>query len=445
MKKNRLSELINTLPPQAVLQDADALFFYTTEQRGHFISKPLAVVLPSSTQDVQTIVRFARQYHLKLVPQGGNTGLVGGAVADQHSLIINCQHMNNIINVDSSGDSMQAEAGCTLAQVKAAADAQNLYFPLGLSVAETCQIGGNIASNAGGINVLKYGNMRNLVLGLEVVLADGSIWSDLRPLHKNNAGIDLKHLFIGSEGTLGLITKATLRLFPKPRHITTYWYPCSSISDTIDAYRKARQFFGDSISACELLPDIALHLVRQYRSDAVSLQDSAPWYVLLETQSQHSDQFLKTDDFITIPAGEAAHYWYYRRQFPWVQREAGISIKHDIALPLDAIAAFVEYAADALKTAYPEAIPTPFGHLGDGNLHYNILFAKNATPDTAGIHKMIYDLVHRYGGTISAEHGIGLAKRDLLYHYEPEIAQQLRSAVKNALDPAHLFNPGKTI
>ena len=459
MMSDFLTKLRALLAPAHILTGADATP-YLAEQRGRYTSLPVPIVLPGSTAEVAAVLRLCAVHGVTVVPQGGNTGLVGGSVAtDSRQILLNLQRMQAVRDIDPANFTMTAEAGCTLAAVKAAAAGVNRLFPLGLSVAETCRIGGNIASNAGGVNVLRYGTTRELVLGLEVVLADGTVLSELTRLRKNNIGIDLKQLFIGSEGTLGVITAAVLKLWPRPRSETALWLGFDSVAAAMRSFVQVREEAGETLAAFELMSAASVALVEQYRPH-LAAPVRAPWGALVALASERAGDDLDrlANHLACLPGvtaariagntAEAEGFWTIRRELPWVQREAGGSIKHDIAVPLSAIAPFIAEADAAIAQLVPGARPVTFGHAGDGNLHYNILQPEHADRAAflkrwAEVNHHVHAIAVRYGGSISAEHGIGLAKKAELRQAVAVESLRLRQRLKQALDPQGLMNPGK--
>jgi FAD/FMN-containing dehydrogenase len=462
MTPDFLAALHGLLDPSQILR-GDEASPWLAEQRGRYHSLAVPVVFPRSTAEVAAVVRLCAAHAVSIVPQGGNTGLVGGSVVtDTRQILLNLRQMQTIRDLDPVNFTMTVEAGCTLAAVKAAAAQKQRLFPLGLAVADTCQIGGNIASNAGGVNVLKYGTMRELVLGLEVVLPDGTLLSDLARLRKNNTGIDLKQLFIGSEGALGIITAAVLKLWPQPRQERTPWLGFDSLAAAMQGFVRIREQADDSLAAFELMSAASLALVAAHRP-ALTVPGMAPWAALVSLVSGQADggalarlaaglghlpgvitAHLATSD------SERDHLWHIRRALPWVQREAGGSIKHDVSVPLSAIAAFVAEADAAVAACIPGARPVTFGHAGDGNMHYNILQPEGA--DTAAflarweeVNTMVHRIALHHGGSFSAEHGIGLAKIAALRQAGNSVALDLRRQLKVLLDPAGRMNPGKGI
>jgi FAD/FMN-containing dehydrogenase len=451
--------LADLLLPEQILAGSAAAPYHH-EQRGRYASAPVPVLLPDSTAQVAAIVRLCAAHGVGVVPQGGNTGLVGGSVATAaRQIILNLARMNRIRDLDPANFTLTAEAGCTLAAIKAAAAGVGRLFPLGLAVAAECQIGGNIASNAGGVNVLRYGMTRDLVLGLEAVLPDGTVLSELTRLRKNNVGLDLKQLLIGTEGTFGIITAAVLKLWPQPRSTATLWLGFATLDAAMRAFVQVREEAGETLSAFELMSAASVTLVERFRPQ-LPPPVRAAWGALVSLESARAGDDLaalarqlaampNVTSAATAPdAATAEAFWAIRRALPWVQREAGGSIKHDIAVPLSAIAAFVAEADAAVTQLVPGAQPVTFGHAGDGNLHYNILQPEQADraaflARSAEVNAAVHAIVRRYDGSISAEHGIGLAKKAALRQSVAAESLVLRRQLKQAIDPQGMMNPGK--
>ncbi len=439
------------LPPDAVLDTAEAMAPFAWEQRGAFVNAPTWVLQPETTQQVQDNVRQAGAEGIGLVPQGGNSGLVGGTVATRGQALVNFNRMNRIRALRPEAAAMTAEAGCILLDIKNKAAEVGLCFPLGLSVASWCRLGGNIASNAGGMNVLRYGMTRQSVLGLEVVLADGSVYSDLEPSRKKNEGVDLKHLFIGSEGTLGLITAATLALVPMPVQRADILLANDDAATLVAAVGVAKALSGESLSAFEVMTAPCLDLLRQWRPDACAglvLPETAFTALLtLETSMPEDINFLAQTlagrvQGRVLSRAEAEGFWHLRRELPAVQKEAGDSVKHDIAVPLDRLPDLFAQAEPLVRAIEPTARCISFGHFGDGNIHYNLQVhdAKKVRP---AINAAIFALVRHLGGAVSAEHGIGLVRqRDYAAHTDP-VTKALQRQIKQLFDPKNIFNPGK--
>ncbi|MEM9173169.1 MAG: FAD-binding oxidoreductase [Pseudomonadota bacterium] len=438
---------------------------YLKDWRGQFCSDALAVVLPASTQEVAACVRLLADHNVGIVPQAGNTGLVGGSVATDGEVIINVSRLNAIRDVDVANNSMLIEAGVPLATARSVAAEHQRLFALDLSSAGSAQVGGNIATNAGGVNVLRYGTTRAQVLGLEVVLANGEVLALLEPLRKNTAGYDLKQLFIGSEGTLGLITAANMALFAQPSTATTYWV---TASDTAQMCRFAGQLqarFGNLFSAMELVPQIALELALLHQASLQRPGTNNGAHLLLvadevdPSDSMHElNQWLAEQlnldlvvDVIRADSDRSAdNLWAIRHAISDAQRQAGISIKHDIALPLSVIDLFITQCTTALEAFLPSIRIVSFGHLGDGNLHFNLsqpesMHAEAFREHAPALSQIVHDHVLRFGGTLCAEHGVGLAKRVLLDRQLDVRTRETMTAIKRALDPKGILNPGKVL
>lgn len=439
---------------------------FLTEWRGDYQSVARAIVCPDSLESLRAVVSLCHSKRVPIVPQGGNTGLCGGAVSSDHEVIVSTQRMRRSPVVLAQDDAMLADAGNSLATLKHAADAADRLFPLSLSAEGSCQIGGNLSTNAGGVNFLRYGGARDQVLGLQVVLADGRVLDDLHVLRKNNAGYDWKHWFIGAEGTLGIITAASLKLWPKPKQRLVCWLAVPDLAEIISIFQQARQDFGNTMTAFELISQRALRFVdRHHASAKIPTHRDTPWYSLIELHGSEAEvnqsyfeRFIgglvdagKISDAILAQSdAQADALWALRHSISDAQRCEGVSLKHDIALPLSRIAGFVDHVASALEKLCPGIRPVCFGHIGDGNLHYNVSQpTAMSREDFLTLHDNIHDVVHQAvrdcGGTISAEHGIGLKKRTLLREQIGEVAYDVMLAQKRALDPLNLMNPGKVL
>ena len=451
---------------------AEALLDYERDWRKRYRGRSLCVVRPGSADEVAAVVRrCARERGVTIVPQGGNTGLVGGGVPDDsgRQVVLSTKRLRAVRRVDADNQTLTVEAGLVLQEVQAAAAAAGLLFPLSLAAEGTCTIGGNLATNAGGTQVLRFGNARELCLGLEVVTARGEVWSSLHGLRKDNTGYDLRDLFVGSEGTLGIVTAATLRLFPQPRAGVTAWATCRTLADAVALMRRLRTAFDAELVGYEAMNALSLALVERHfpalrvplpRADGAG----APlWSVLVDLASPHDEQVLRDGAEAALAAateaGEAVDVvvaaneiqartlWQLREAIPLAQGVEGLNIKHDIAVPLSSLADFVAAADTALEAVVPGARHITFGHLGDGNLHYNLQApAGDAADGFLAAHEhaanaCVYDVVERFGGTISAEHGIGRLKRGELAARKPAPALAMMRAIKAALDPDGLFNP----
>ena len=438
---------------------------YVTDWRGRYQGRARAVARPGTTAEVAAIVRCCVEHAVPIVPQGGNTGLCGGATPGTggHEVVVSLARLNRVRAIDANNATMTVEAGATLASVQQAAADAGLLFPLSLAAEGSCAIGGNLATNAGGTAVLRFGNARELVLGLEVVLADGRVWDGLRRLRKDNTGYDLKQLFLGSEGTLGIITAAVLKLFPRPRCSATAFAALAVVDDAVALLAVLRQALGDRLTGFEL---ISAECIATTRSKFPALPDPLPghpWYALVQADDSSVDSPLVTqlesalgeaiersiasDAAVARSEAQAAELWALREHIPEAQRLTGPSVKHDISLPVSSIPAFLVEARAALDAALPGVGYVTFGHLGDGNLHYNLSPPAGTTVAEASerANRIVYDLVARFGGSFSAEHGVGQLKRAELARYKPAVEVELMRRIKRAFDPHGLLNPGKVL
>jgi len=446
-----------------VLTDPAEIQPFVTDWRGRFVGSAQCVVRPANTTEVAAVVRACLETGAPIVPQGGNTSLCGAATPDAagQAVVVSLSRLNRIAAVDAKNNTISVGAGCTLAAVQAAAREVDRLFPLALASEGTCQIGGNLSTNAGGVQVLRYGNTRELTLGLEVVLPSGEIWDGLRGLRKDNTGYDLKQLFIGAEGTLGIITGAVLKLFPLPKSQTTCWLNLASPVAAVDLLNQAKIAFDGQLTAFELVSETALGLVLKNIPDTLRPASVSPWYVLAElsdTSSYAVEYWLHArleagevlDAVIAQSETQAAKLWSLRENISEAQKIEGISIKHDIAVPVSAIPAFLAQADAALATAFPGIRVVAFGHVGDGNLHYN-LSKPDAQENThfidsqPAVNRIVHDTVDALNGSISAEHGIGQLKREELLRYKSPVEMALMRSIKQALDPRGLMNPGKVL
>jgi FAD/FMN-containing dehydrogenase len=437
-------------------------------KRSH--GKALAVVRPSNTDEVARIVKACLAAKVSLVPQGGNTGLVVGSTPDESGsqLVLSLQRLRAVREIDAANLTITVEAGCVLQHLQEAALQAGFLFPLSLAAEGSCTIGGNLASNAGGTQVLRYGNARDLCLGLEVVTAAGEIWHGLSGLRKDNTGYDLRDLYIGSEGTLGVITAATLKLYPLPAASLTAWAAVASVDEAVALLGLAQQHLGANLTGFEVMGQFALSLVvKHFAQLKVPFHDSAAFGVLLECSDQESEaharvQFERlleaalakgcvSDAVIAESLAQAKQLWHVRESIPLAQAEEGLNIKHDISVPVSRIPEFVRSTDTLLRQALPGVRLVNFGHLGDGNLHYNV--QAPAGDDAAAflsehedeVNTLVFDAVQRFGGSISAEHGVGTLKVSKLEHHKSPVALSLMRAIKTALDPHNLMNPGKLL
>jgi len=458
-----IDELKSIVGPKGWIADANDMRPYLTEWRDRYTGKARLVVAPKCTEEVAAVVTACIRESVAIVPQGGNTGLCGGAIPDSSGsqVVLSLRRMNRIRKVSADDFSMIVDAGCTLSQVQASAGEAGRFFPLSLAAEGSCQIGGNLSTNAGGINVLRYGTARAQVLGLEVVLADGRVIDGLRALRKDTAGYDIKQLFIGSEGTLGIITAACLRLQPVPDDMSTFMVALESPRAAVQLLSDLRASLGDTLQAFELIPDRGLRFVMRHIAGTRNPFDKMyPWYVMSACTAPGSDiehalaQAIESrtavDALIAKNSAESDALWKIRHSLSEAQKPEGASLKHDVSVPLDCIAQFLE-AADAKIMRYlPDARVVAFGHVGDGNVHLNISQPENESADDflqkrEAIATIIYDIVEKFGGSFSAEHGIGQARRHYLRQYRSPVELDTMRAIKNALDPLGLMNPGKVL
>ena len=455
--------------PGAALTDPEATHPYRLEWRDKYLGETPLVLRPGSVAEVSAILALANETRTAIVPQSGNTGLVGGQVPDSTGteIILSLDRMTRIRSVDPEGYSLTAEAGAILADVQAAAEQADRLFPLSLGSEGSCRIGGNISTNAGGTAVLAYGNMRDLVLGLEVVLADGRIWEGLGALRKDNTGYDLKQLFIGGEGTLGIVTAAVLKLYPRPKGQAVAFAALADPTAALALFNLARDRAGHDLTGFELMPRIGVDFVlRHIPGSRDPIATPAPWYALIEISSGHSDEAASSaiedilgtafergvvaDASIAQSLAERNTFWRMRHGMSEAQKPEGGSIKHDVSVPVASVPAFLAEALAAVEELVPGCRPVPFGHLGDGNIHFNISQPIGADKqafldgwDT--MNAVVHSIVVRYHGSISAEHGIGRLKRDLLPAAKGPVAIAMMHSIKQALDPNGILNPGKML
>ena len=462
-----IDALLGIVGPQGLVTDANALESHNRDWRGRYQGAASIVVKPANTAEVATVVRACAEAGVAIVPQGGNTGLCGGSVPrlGHNDIILNVSRMNRIRESNWNNDTLTCEAGVLLAHAQEAARAGNRLFPLSIAAEGSAEMGGVISTNAGGTAVLRYGNMRSLVLGLEVVLPDGRIWNGLRGLRKDNSGYDLKHWFIGAEGTLGIITAAVLRLFPLPKVSATAWVGVPNPGAAVALLGLIKSRCGDRLTAFELVARPALQLVLQHIPGSHDpLSTPSPWQVLMELDDSDPGCGLQTlleetlfdalsegvvsDAAVAKSQPQADSLWALREQIAEAQRLEGVSIKHDISVPVDRIPELIDRASTQLEKKYPGVRLICFGHVGDGNLHFNLSKPDRSSNDdfvqeTAAVNRIVHDVVMSLGGSISAEHGIGQLKVDELSHYKDPLELELMRSLKHALDPMGLMNPGK--
>jgi len=452
-----------------VLQDGD-LTAWEQDWRKRARGKALAVVRPGTTDEVAQVVRACAAAGTAIVPQGGNTGLVVGSTPDASGtqVVLSLQRLAAVRGLDADNLTITVEAGCVLQRVQEAAEAAGLLFPLSLAAEGSCTIGGNLATNAGGTQVVRYGNARELCLGLEVVTAQGEVWHGLSGLRKDNTGYDLRDLFVGSEGTLGIITAATMKLYPAPAARLTAWAAVPSLEDAVRLLGLAHRELGAGLTGFEVMGQFALGLVaRHFTQLRVPLYQQAPFCVLLEKSDDESeaharerferllemalDQGCVADAVVAENLTQAHQLWHVRESIPLAQAEEGLNIKHDISVPVSRIPAFCRETDAALQRLIPGVRLVNFGHLGDGNLHYNVQAPEQGDP--AGflerweeeVNSLVYDCVQRFDGSISAEHGVGSLKLEKLEKHKSPVALELMRGIKRALDPSNVMNPGRVL
>ncbi|AKS43270.1 FAD-binding oxidoreductase [Wenzhouxiangella marina] len=462
--RDALAALGRLLDGPGLLHEPEDLAPYLNEPRGRFHGRALAVARPESTEQLAAIVRCCSEHELAMVPQGGRTGLVGGASPINGELIISLERMRRLRSIDPIDTSLVVEAGMPLARVRQIAAEHGLRYPVSLASEGTATIGGTLATNAGGNLTIRYGNTRAQVLGLEAVLPDGRVFSELSPLRKDNSGYDLKQLLIGSEGTLGIITAACLRLAPAPRQGVTAMLATHSLDQGLALLRQLRAELGETLSACEFMPRLALDFVLADQPRARDPFDRVhPWYLVVQVESALAGDWLKPallnvlesalqggriDDAVLAESEQAAlDFWALREGISRAQARGGVSLKHDISVPVPRIPDFMQAVLSELERAVPGIRPCVFGHLGDGNLHFNLsqpegLSGEDFRAREADCNRIVFDQVHAVGGSIAAEHGVGQLRREELARGQAR-KLELMARVKSALDPAGLMNPGK--
>ncbi len=466
VKNPAMARICDRVGASGFLNHEDDMAAYLHDQRGYYVGRAAAVVRPASTRELADVVSICREAGVPVVPQGGNTGLCGGATPDQsgQAVVLNLGRMNAIRDIDPINFTMTVEAGAILENVHRAAAEHDLLFPLDLGAKGSCQIGGNLATNAGGINVVRYGNARDLVLGLEVVLPNGEVWNGLSQLRKDNTGYDLKQLFLGSEGTLGIITAAVLKLFPMPRERKTALLVVRDPQAACELLAIARKLSGDALVSFEYMPRIAIDLVMAHSGYPDPLDTRYPHHVLLELAGGISADFLQTaleqifetgteqelviDGIIAQSGQQRDQLWRMREDISEAQRD---SVKNDISVPIARIPELLDRAEALVQELASGARPCPFGHIGDGNIHYNILAPEGE--EAAAFRRAkgdslvdaVNELVMGMEGSFSAEHGVGQLRRGYLHHYKSPVAVNIMRRIKQALDPDALFNPGKVL
>ena len=442
---------------------------YASDWRKRYLGRPAAVVKPASTAEVAEVVRACAESRTAVVPQGGNTGLCGAATPDASGtqIVLNLSRMNRVHAIDTRNNTMTVEAGCVLANLQNTAEEAGRLFPLSLAAEGSCEIGGNLSTNAGGTAVLRYGNARELVLGLEVVLPSGEVWDGLRGLRKDNTGYDLKQLFIGAEGTLGVITAAVLKLFPLPKSHATAVVALETPEKAVALLERALGACGERLTGFELFSDFCLSLVlKHFRDTAAPFPRRFPHYVLMELSDTQSGEGVRVlvesmleaaleernilDAAVAQSETQSRAFWSLREFISEAQAHEGPNIKHDVSIPISRISEFIATTDAELERAYGGLRMVTFGHLGDGNLHYNVSAPEGVAPGvfvmhTAAINRIVHDSVARLGGSISAEHGLGQLKRDEIQRYKSPLELELMRKLKRALDPQGIMNPGKVL
>jgi FAD/FMN-containing dehydrogenase len=468
---NPLEALESIVGPDHVVTGEQASS-YTTDWRGRYSGKALAVVRPANTDQVARVVQWCAAHRVPVIAQGGNTSLCGAATPDNSgtAVILSLRRLSAVRSIDIDNDTMVVEAGAVLQQVQQAAREAGRLFPLSLAAEGSCTLGGNLATNAGGTQVVRYGNARELVLGLEVVTAQGEIWHGLRGLRKDNTGYDLRDLYIGSEGTLGVITAATLKLFPLPVAQCMAMLALSSIDHAVSVLSEARQGFGAALTGFELIAGNCLQgVVRCYPQQRLPFEGESarlPWFALLELSDSESAEHARSrfeaviertiehgwvaDAVIAENITQSKALWHLRESIPLAEKAFGKSVKHDVSIPVSRMAQFVQQTNAQLQRHFPGVEHVIFGHLGDGNLHYNVAPGTAFTQEQLlerqpAIYDVVHDSVHAFGGSISAEHGVGQLKRDLLPRYKDPVELALMRRIKQALDPDGIMNPGKVL
>jgi FAD/FMN-containing dehydrogenase len=457
-----LDQIKSVVGSKGVVEEPAQRDRYMEDWHGLYSGEAELVVLPASTAEVSKVIGICAQARMPIFPQGGHTGLCGGAVPSENGrgVVLAMGRMNRIRAVDPTNFTITADAGCILAEIQRAAEAVDRFFPLSLGAEGTCQIGGNLSTNAGGTAVLRYGTMRDLTLGLEVVLPDGRVIEALRGLRKDNTGYDLRHLFVGAEGTLGVITAATLKLFPRARQTETALLGLSRLDDVMALFARSRDASGDQLTGFELMSRFCIEMAMEYTPGVRDPLDSQhPWYVLIEMSSSQAgtglrpamEQILEDamganevqDGVIAASDAQRRELWRVREAMIMGIRHQGPAVKHDVSVPVSQVSRFITNADAAVLQAYSTSRTLSFGHVGDGNIHYNAFDVPQA--DMPSCQRMINDIVIGLGGSISAEHGIGLSKRDELRRYRTATELDVMARIKNALDPDLIMNPGKVL
>ena len=467
--RDLLERIRGIVGPAGLISSPAETVPYATDWRKRYRGKAVAVVKPGSTAEVAAVVRACSESRTGVVPQGGNTGLCGAATPDASGsqIVLNLSRMSRIREIDVHNNTMTAESGCVLASLQKAAEEAGRLFPLSLASEGSCEIGGNLSTNAGGTAVLRYGNTRDLVLGLEVVLPSGEVWDGLRGLRKDNSGYDLKQLFVGAEGTLGVITAAVLKLFPRPRSRATAVVALRDPQRAIELLTRTLEGCGERLTGFELFSDLCLSLVlKHFKDTAPPFPRRFPQYVLMElSDTRPGDAVMNLaenilgaalegdailDAAIAQSEGQARAFWKLRELISDAQAQEGPNIKHDVSIPISRIPDFIRATDAELAGVHPGVRMVTFGHVGDGNVHYNVSAPDGVAPDafvkeTAAINRIVHDSAARFRGSISAEHGLGQSKREEIRRYKSPLELELMRKIKSALDPHGIMNPGKVL
>ena len=466
LPKNIESQLEQIVGQNSIIRDKNAMAPYLHEERGLATGNADIVLRPNSVQKISSIAKICAKEKISIVPVGGSTGLVGGTVASG-GVVLATDRLDKIIEIDSLNGTITTESGVILSKLQTAAAEKGCLFPLSLGAEGSCSIGGNLSTNAGGVSVLRYGNTRDLVLGLEVVLPNGEIWDGLTALRKDNTGYDLKQLFVGSEGTLGIITKAVLKLFPAPKTTITIVAGLTKLDVILTLFNQTRELCGDCLTAFELIPRIGLELGTAHIPGIIDpFQTAHPFYALIELTSNLKKNNLRetieiiltramednivSDAVFAESGSQRQDLWKIREEIPAAQSREGGSIKHDISVPVSKTVDFIKEASRRVSKVIPDIRPCPFGHIGDGNIHYNLTQPINMKKEifmqkSGEINRIVHDLVSEMNGSISAEHGIGFFKRDELARYASPTKISLMQTIKKAIDPDNIMNPGKIL
>ncbi len=456
-----IERMADVVGPKGALRSSSDKAPYLKEWRGLWTGATLIVLRPQSTIEVSRILAIAHETETAIVPQSGNTGLVGGQIPNAGEVLLSLDRMTRIVNVDATDFTLTTESGVTLKSVQDAAEANDRLFPLSLASEGSCRIGGNLATNAGGLNVLAYGSARDLCLGLEVVLADGRVLNMLKTLRKDNTGYDLKNMFIGSEGTLGIITAATLKLFPRPRHYDTMLVAVPSPAAALELLTRAKYASGNRVVAFELIPEIGIQFTVKHMNVRRAVATVSPWYVLFEVADAGLDvadavleaaikNGIVLDGVIAQSETQRRELWALRENMSESQKFEGGSIKHDVSVPVSKLPEFITEASSAVEAFQPGVRICCFGHMGDGNMHFNVsqpvgMDSQAYLARWHDMNRVVHDIVMRLNGSFSAEHGVGVLKRDDMQRYKSGVELEVMRSLKRALDPKGILNPGRVL